>query len=70
MDTFKSILEKYLLEDLADGFTITEALDEYSFTNYLVESVTKKKEPKKKIYRKTKIIVNPKVSDITKFRIK
>ncbi len=70
MDTFKSILEKYLLEDLTEGFTITEALDEYSFTTYLVEAVTKKKEPKKKIYRKTKIIINPKVSDITKFRIK
>ncbi len=66
MQTFNEIINKYLYEDI-------NILKDYTLDTFLVEAytqVTKNRRKVKRLSNKTKIIINPNMSDIVKYRKK
>lgn len=66
MQTFTEIINTYLYEDIG-------ILEDYTLDTFLVEAytqVTKNRRKVKRLSNKTKIIINPNMSDIVKYRKK
>lgn len=66
MQTFNEVINKYLYEDI-------NILQDYTLDTFLVEAytqVTKNRRKVKRLSNKTKIIINPNMSDIVKYRKK
>ena len=61
----------HILTDFISSNLDSSILEDYTFSSFLIESYTNKKIERRKVKKlsnKTKIIINPSISDITKHR--